>query len=136
VKSQKKTADWQIKQAEEALRLYFHHFLDTKTAILSPDGPQKGALSVSKVLSNMRQALRIRHYSYRTELSYLEWAQRPMDYTSKVKKKNVRAAGLPPAPRLQLRDGDLPVDAIGPTRLARRKADRVRGHPLVSKLNL
>jgi hypothetical protein len=25
LKSQKKIADWQIKQAEEALRLYFHH---------------------------------------------------------------------------------------------------------------
>jgi len=42
----------------------------------------------------MRQALRIKHYSYRTERSYLEWAERLMDYTSEVKKKDVRAAGL------------------------------------------
>jgi len=42
----------------------------------------------------MRQAIRIKHYSYKTERSYLEWAQRFMDYTSKVKKKDVRAAGL------------------------------------------
>ena len=94
LKSQKKTADWQIKQAEEALRLYFHHFLDGKTAVLSPDGSQKGTLDVSKVLGNMRQALRIRHYSYRTERSYLDWAQRLIDYTSEVKKKDARAAGL------------------------------------------
>ncbi len=94
LKSQKKIADWQIKQAEEALRLYFHHFLNGKPAVLSPDGSQKGALDVSKVLNNMRQALRIRHYSYRTERSYLEWAQRLMDYTSEVKKKDVRAAGI------------------------------------------
>lgn len=94
LKSQKKTADWQIQQAEEALRLYFHHFLDSKTAVLSPDSPQKGALDVSRVLSNMRQALRIKHYSYRTERSYLEWAERLIDYTSKVKKKDVRATGL------------------------------------------
>ena len=41
LKSQKKTADWQIEQAQKALGLYFHHFLDTKTPVLSPGGPQK-----------------------------------------------------------------------------------------------
>ena len=94
LKSQKKIADWQIKQAEEALRLYFHHFLNGKTAVLSPDVPQKRVLDVSKVLRDMHQALRIKHYSYRTERSYLEWAERLMDYTSNVKKKDVRVAGL------------------------------------------
>ncbi|MBM4340220.1 MAG: integron integrase [Deltaproteobacteria bacterium] len=44
----------------------------------------------------MRQALRIKHYSYRTERSYLEWVERFFDYTSKIKKKDVRAAGLDP----------------------------------------
>jgi integron integrase len=94
LRSQKKIVDWQVKQAEEALRLYLHHFLDSKTSVLSPDGPQKRFPDVSKILSNMRQALRIKHYSYRTERSYLEWAERFMDYTSQVKKKDVCAAGL------------------------------------------
>jgi integron integrase len=94
LKSQKKTADWQIKQAEEALRLYFHHFLNGKTPVLSPAGLQIRFPNVSKILSNMRQALRIRHYAYRTERSYLEWVERFMDYTSKAKKKDVPAAGL------------------------------------------
>jgi len=94
LKSQKKTADWQIKQAEEALRLYFHHFLNGKASVLSPDGPQKRVFDVSKVLRDMRQGLRIKHYSYRTERSYLEWAERLIDYTSKVKKKDVHATGL------------------------------------------
>jgi integron integrase len=94
LKSQKKTADWQIKQAEDALRLYFHHFLNGKTLAHSLEGPQKRFLDVSKVLRDMRQALRIKHYSYRTERSYLEWAERLMNYTSEVKKKDVRAAVL------------------------------------------
>jgi integron integrase len=94
LKSQKKIADWQVKQADGALRLYVHHFPDGKTSILSPNLPQKGVLDVSKILSGMRQAIRIKHYSYRTERSYLEWAERFIDYTSKVKKKDVRAAGL------------------------------------------
>jgi len=96
LKSQKKIADWQIKQAEEALRLYFHHFLNGKTSTLSPEEPQKRAIDASKALCDMRQALRIKHYSYRTERSYLEWVERFFDYTSKIKKKDVRAAGLDP----------------------------------------
>jgi integron integrase len=94
LKTQKKIADWQIKQAEEALKLYFHHFPDGKNSVISPDVPQKKPMDVSKVLSDMRQAIRIKHYSYSTERSYLEWTERLMDYTSKVKKKDVRAVGL------------------------------------------
>jgi integron integrase len=94
LKSQKKIADWQVRQAEDALQLYIFNFLDGKTSVLSPNAPQTRLPDVSKILADMRQALRIKHYSYRTERSYLEWAERFMDYTSKVKKKDVRAAGL------------------------------------------
>jgi integron integrase len=94
LKSQKKIADWQIRQAEDALRLYVHHFLDSKKSALSPGDPQKKGLDVSKILSDMRQALRIRHYSYRTERSYLEWIERFMEYTSNLKKKDISTAGL------------------------------------------
>jgi integron integrase len=93
-KSQKKIADWQVRQAEDALQLYIFNFLDGKTSVLSPNAPQTRLPDVSKILADMRQALRIKHYSYRTERSYLEWAERFIDYTSKVKKKDVRAAGL------------------------------------------
>ena len=92
--SQMKIADWQIKQAEEALQLYIFNFLEGKTSVLSPNAPRTRLPDVSKILADMRQALRIKHYSYRTERSYLEWAKRFIDYTSKVKKKDVRAAGL------------------------------------------
>ncbi len=94
LKSQRKTADWQAKQADEALRLYIHHFLDGKTSVLSPNAQQEGFPDTSRALSEMREAMRIKHYSYRTERSYLEWAKRFIDYTSKVKKKDIRAAGL------------------------------------------
>jgi integron integrase len=94
LKSQKKIADWQVKQADEALRLYIYHFLNGKTSVLSPNAPQERFPDTSRVLGKMREAIRIKHYSYRTERSYLEWAKRFIDYTSKVKKKDVRAAGL------------------------------------------
>ncbi|MFB3887131.1 MAG: phage integrase N-terminal SAM-like domain-containing protein [Thermodesulfobacteriota bacterium] len=66
LKSQKNISDWQIKQADDAIRLYLHHFLKGDTAILSPDSPRKRPPDFSKVIAGMRQALRIKHYSYRT----------------------------------------------------------------------
>ena len=101
LKSQKNISDWQIKQADDALRLYIHHFLDGKTSILSPnsvssrtDLPRKKLPDVSKILGEMRQAIRIKHYSYRTERSYMDWAERFFQYTSHVKKKDVQSASL------------------------------------------
>jgi len=94
LKSQKKIVDWQVRQADEALRLYIHHFLDGKTSLLSPNLPQKELFDFSKILSGMRQAIRIKHYSYSTERSYLEWAKTFIHYTSKVKNKDLCAAGL------------------------------------------
>jgi len=94
LKSQMKIADWQVRQADESLRLYIHHFLNGKTSVLSPNVPQERFPDASRILGEMREAIRIKHYSYRTERSYLEWAKRFIDYTSKVKKKDVRAAGL------------------------------------------
>jgi len=101
LKSQKNISDWQIKQADDALRLYIHHFLDGKTSILSPnsvssrtDLPRKKLPDVSKILGEMRQAIRIKHYSYRTERSYMDWAERFFQYASHVKKKDVQSASL------------------------------------------
>jgi len=72
LKSQKKIADCQVRQADDALWLYIYRFLEGKTSVLSPNLPQKRGLDVSQTLSGMREALRIKHYSYRTERSYLE----------------------------------------------------------------
>jgi site-specific recombinase XerD len=94
LKSQKNIADWQIKQAEDALRLYIHHFLKAETSILSADTPRKRLPDFSKIISEMRQAIRIKHYSYRTERSYLDWAERFNDYIFKVKKRDVHTVGL------------------------------------------
>ena len=101
LKSQKNIADWQIKQADDALRLYIHHFLKGETSILSPnsassrtDPPRKRLPDFAKIITEMRQAMRIKHYSYRTERSYLDWAERFNDYISNVKKRDVHTAGL------------------------------------------
>lgn len=70
--SSKTTADWQIKQAETAIRLYVGHFLKGDISKLSPNSYQKeqGKFgNLSYIIGKMRQALRLKHYSYRTERS-------------------------------------------------------------------
>ena len=94
LKSQKNISDWQIRQADDALRLYINHFLDGKTLALSPNLPRKRLPDFSKILGEMRQAIRIKHYSYRTERSYIDWAERFIHYLSNIRKKDVHTAGL------------------------------------------
>ncbi len=50
--------DWQVSQAEEALRLYFGHFLD-KENNNSPSGLSRMGLDV--MLNKMREAMKIKH---------------------------------------------------------------------------
>lgn len=42
----------------------------------------------------MREAIRLRHYAYKTERSYLSWVRRFYDYVSNIKKKNVKTQEL------------------------------------------
>ena len=92
-------ADWQVQQAEEAVRL-FRLFAGTHQALLpgvvepvvNPrDAAQLGELppAVSEaatgpgwdaVLADARKLMRLRNYSGRTEQSYLEWAERFAGY--------------------------------------------------------
>ena len=96
LRSQTNTADWQIIQAEEALVLYSEHFLKGDTSVLSPNMPQGGEKlpDLPQALDEMRQAIRIKHYSYSTERSYLDWVKRFYDYTLNIKKKDVAVLGL------------------------------------------
>jgi len=93
IKPQKDIADWQMQQAKEALQLYIGHFLkDSPAPILYINSLSKGETyaDVTQILSKMREAMRIKHYSYKTERSYIDWAKRFYDYTFDVKKKNAK----------------------------------------------
>jgi integron integrase len=96
LKSQQNTADWQIRQAHDAVQLYITHFMADKKTALGPDKPQKGRdiPDMSRVIQEMRKAIRIKHYSYSTERTYIDWAKRFFDYTLKLKKKDMIASGL------------------------------------------
>jgi hypothetical protein len=75
--------DWQARQAEHALRLYFVNFLQRTDWNRSPASPivdGQGCVTPLAALEQLRRRLRTRHYSYRTEQSYADWVRRFFDY--------------------------------------------------------
>jgi hypothetical protein len=89
IQADSRLADWQKQQALQAVHLYVNSFLpavshakaapDYETPLASPS-PQKPPAHGSP-LEKMRELLRLRHYSYRTEQSYLDWVKRCLDYS-------------------------------------------------------
>ena len=93
---QKDIADWQIKQAKQALQLYIENFLKSGHSTSFPGSLQKGEIhfNLSETLSKMREAIRIKHYSYRTERCYIDWVKRFYDYILNIEKKDAYTYGL------------------------------------------
>ena len=91
LKTKGKAADWQVRQAHSALQLYVNHFSDSGSQDLSGN---KGNLSISKAVDRMRKSIRIKHYSYSTERTYIEWAKKFYSYVMEVKKKDLNTSGL------------------------------------------
>lgn len=76
--------DWQISQAEKAVRLFMVNFQKSADA-MAPVSPsvqpnQAGAYAGATVLDTMMTILRMKHYSYTTERTYLGWVKRFLDY--------------------------------------------------------
>lgn len=80
--------EWQVKQAEQAVKLYLNVYLPEE----NKERPAIDSESVSsharhldseavEAMKEMRKLLRLRHYAYRTEQTYMEWVVRYMEYT-------------------------------------------------------
>ncbi len=73
-----KIHDWQPRQADDALKLYYFHYLDktrpyTTTAATAGDVPA--------VLKELQRLIRLRHYAYSTERTYMQWVERFLSYS-------------------------------------------------------
>jgi integron integrase len=75
--------EWQVRQADHALRMYFVNFrrrTDWERPVSGGAGDQAKEAEPAAILERLRQRLRTRHYSYRTEQSYADWARRFFAY--------------------------------------------------------
>jgi len=71
--------DWQVQQAREAVRLY-RYFKGVQAATPTEKEQPDGQVSWQAVEEEVMRALRLRHRSYRTEQTYLQWLRRFRTY--------------------------------------------------------
>lgn len=83
LKADPKISDWQIRQAGDAIRLYYYHYLnlqlDNLSAIKAPGDPKE-------LLGETKRLIRLKHYSYSTEKTYLQWIRRFLEYLQQTSK--------------------------------------------------
>ena len=91
--------DWQVRQAEEAVRLYLDHFKGAE--VLSTTQGEAGAkyslADSRKLLADMKRLIRLKHFSYNTERAYLDWAERFFAYLHDTAKSDPAADLTPEA---------------------------------------
>jgi integron integrase len=89
LKSDPHVLDWQIRQASDAIRLYYFHYKGLK-----PDHMQtvKSNDPIPVLLNETRRLLRLKHYSYSTERTYLQWIKRFLDYSMQTQIKGSMTA--------------------------------------------
>lgn len=69
--------EWQLAQAEDAARIFIVNFLGVNTQP-RPVGQTPSTMDGSwdEALAKMTECLRLKHYSYKTEQTYIEWVKR------------------------------------------------------------
>ncbi len=77
IKLSQKFESWQVEQADRALKLY-NYFLNRSKSKKEID---EAKALWKEVLEKVQKALRRKHYSYRTERTYLDWVRRLAEFT-------------------------------------------------------
>jgi integron integrase len=80
----KRILDWQPRQAEDAIKLYYFHYLGKGSSQLS-EGIHLN--DISGMLKEAKRLIRLKHYSYSTERTYLQWMERFFNYALQTRKK-------------------------------------------------
>jgi integron integrase len=84
LRTDKRVLDWQPRQAEDAIKLYYFHYLGKEGAQLFAGIYLN---DISGILKETKRLIRLKHYSYSTERTYLQWIERFFDYAFQTDKK-------------------------------------------------
>ncbi len=86
LKADERLAPWQVEQARNALRILYRDVFGLNAKTMSPRGATSMRDSVIQprqlealhgaLLDRVRDAIRLRHYSPRTETAYVDWTKR------------------------------------------------------------
>lgn len=87
---------WQVKQVSNALRLYCYYLtsLQKKSTIKSPEDENEWNLLETRT----RDALRLRHWSYSTEKTYIAWLRSFQGFINEKKPITTEKRGYPGFP--------------------------------------
>ena len=88
LKADSNISDWQIRQAGDAIRLYYFHFRGLRPDNLSTI---KAHDAIPELLKETQRLIRLKHYSYSTEKTYLQWIKRFLEYLQQTSKKDAFA---------------------------------------------
>ncbi len=86
LRSDPKTLDWQPRQADDALQLYYFHFLGKGR---SGESGRMAADDIPSLVKELKRLIRLKHYSYSTERTYLQWTERFLAYVTQTEKKDL-----------------------------------------------
>lgn len=91
-----KVKDWQIAQAKKAVDLYINEYKGKTGLIVPTDAPVEPRVEfdISSILTKLRDAIRLKHYSYKTERTYIEWVKRFFRFLSGTKKADFSIENL------------------------------------------
>jgi len=78
LREDEKVLDWQPRQADDAIKLYYFHYIG-KSAVQVPAALKRN--EVPAALEEVTRLIRLRHYSYSTERTYLQWIERFFSYS-------------------------------------------------------
>src|SRR4030042_110173 len=77
LRKDRRVLDWQPRQAEDAIKLYYFHYLKKEGSQLFAGISLN---DISGILKETRRLIRLKHYSYSTERTYLQWIERFFNY--------------------------------------------------------
>jgi len=86
LRTDQKILDWQPRQADDAIRLYYFNYLGKASG---QTGGAAGIMDADSALTETKRLIRLKHYSYSTERTYLQWIKRFLDYTLQTGKKKI-----------------------------------------------
>ncbi len=86
LKSDSHVLDWQHRQANDSIRLYYFHYLN-KTDARSVKAVASD--SMTEIIQEAKRLIRLKHYSISTERTYIQWIERFLRYAQQTAKKTI-----------------------------------------------
>ena len=86
LRSDERIRDWQLRQADDAVRLYYFHYLGTSENSISGTAFFN---DLPSLMNEVIRMIRLLHYSYSTERTYKQWIERFIAYSMQSAGKTI-----------------------------------------------